>query len=670
MAANADTIPLKTLPQSLKLSATSKVEIVEVNKNQRLENVQNLTFSTFTSDYQTKADKGYWFRTTFSNDIEKPANLYLNSVPCDFTILYELVDGKLNKVGTAGLLVPNGELMFSYHRFYLEISLKENESKTYYWFAYNKQLNPPSVDFYIINKDNPLLSYYLSSMSYAEISLFFLGAFGFLSLFTSFMYFKSRHKIYLFYSLYLFGAILYTFTRLPPVISFGAWSNNFPIWQIVFTEPSQFLFFAVYNLFVVELLDAKKQDPLFAKIVKNLAVGYVVYAVIYYVFNYYYLDYQTRSMLFQIHRLFLFPVNILLIIRCLYKIRTPVLGYFVAGISAFMLAALLAAILSLQNTQLNYFNLSLAPVSIYQIGLMTEALFFAFALGYKIKLTEDEKNKNQEQLLVQLEANRLLAEKVNLELEEKVKQRTAELVTANKKIEEKKAKEIESYFEKKLAQAETMALRSQMNPHFLFNSLNSIKYLIQSAENKLAITYLIKFSKLVRLVLEHSKSELITLQSEVAALQLYLEIESNRLGEQFSYEISIPPNINLEEIQLPPMFLQPFVENAIWHGLLNSERTTKEVKILFSKLARNKGIKCEIIDNGVGREQAERLKKNTIKPHQSFGTSLIFDRVTLFNQQYSNQMAVEIQDRITDNQSQGTTVIIYLYEADTHRTRR
>ena len=116
-----------------------------------------------------------------------------------------------------------------------------------------------------------------------------------------------------------------------------------------------------------------------------------------------------------------------------------------------------------------------------------------------------------------------------------------------------------------------MALRSQMNPHFLFNSLNSIKYLIQSAENKLAITYLIKFSKLVRLVLEHSKSELITLQSEVAALQLYLEIESNRLGEQFSYEISIPPNINLEEIQLPPMFLQPLEEkhyktaSIIWH---------------------------------------------------------------------------------------------------------
>ncbi len=670
MAANADTIPVNSLPQKVRLSATQKVEIVEVEKSKIHENVLNLTFAPYTDNYQTKVGKAYWFRATFYNNIEKPVNLYLNNTRCDFSILYEVENGKLTAVGKAGLLVPSNQLMFSYNRYFLEIFLKENTSKTYYWLVYNQHQNAPIIDFTIVNQEHALLDFYQDGQTSAEISLFFLGGFGFLALFMLFMFYKSRHKIYLFYSLYLFGAILYTVTRLSTVISIGAWSNNFPIWRIVFGEPSQFLFFAVYNLFVIELLDAKKQDPLFAKIVKNLAIGYVIYAVVYYIFNYYYLNLDNRNLLFQIHRAFLFPVNIALIIRCLYKIRTPVLGYFVAGISAFMISAIIAVILSINYQTFNNIKFPLGAVSVYQIGLMIEALFFAFALGYKIKLTEDEKNKNQEQLLVQLEANRLLAEKVNIELEEKVKQRTAELVTANKKIEEKKAKEIENYFEKKLAQAETMALRSQMNPHFLFNSLNSIKYLIQSAENKLAITYLIKFSKLVRLVLEHSKAELITLQSEVAALQLYLEIESNRLGEQFSYEISVPSNINLEEIQLPPMFLQPFVENAIWHGLLNSERPTKEVKILFSKLKQRKGIKCEIIDNGIGREQAQRLKKNTIKPHQSFGTSLIFDRVTLFNQQYSNQMAVEIEDRIVNNQPQGTTVIIYIYETDTHRTRR
>ena len=664
--AHGDTIPLSTIPKSSLLSGTKKVEVAEVEQASMQENVLNLKFTTFTNGYKTKVGKAYWFRTTIANDINRPASLFLNNTRCDYTVLYEIIGGKLNMVGKAGLLVPSDQLMFSFNRFHLEISLKENQTTTFYWLAYNKHRNAPIVDSIIINEEDTLLNIYREGMTYAEISLFFLGAFGFLALFMLFMYYKSRHVIYLCYSLYLFGAILYTFTRLSTIISIGAWSNNFPVWRIAFSEPAQFLFFAVYNLFVIELLDAKKQNPLFAKIVKNLAIGYVVYAIIYYIFNYFYLDVDLRNLLFQIHRAFLFPVNIALIIWCLYKIRTPVLVYFIAGISAFMLSSIVAVVLSVNYHTLNNLNFPLGAVSVYQIGLMIEALFFAFALGYKIKLTEDEKNKHQQQLLVQLEANRVLAEKVNRELEEKVKQRTAELVTANKRIEEKKAKELESYFEKKLAQAETMALRSQMNPHFLFNSLNSIKYLIQSAENKLAITYLIKFSKLVRLVLEHSKSELITLSSEVAALQLYLEIESNRLGEQFSYQISTPPNINLDEIQIPPMFLQPFVENAIWHGLLNSERSTKEVTIIFSKLPKRKGIKCEITDNGIGRQKAESLKKYTIKPHTSFGTSLIFDRVKLFNQQYSNQIEVEIQDRMLNNEPQGTTVIVYIYEANTN----
>ncbi|PDS21631.1 sensor histidine kinase, partial [Flavobacterium branchiophilum] len=123
---------------------------------------------------------------------------------------------------------------------------------------------------------------------------------------------------------------------------------------------------------------------------------------------------------------------------------------------------------------------------------------------------------------------------------------------------------------RKISDSEMQTLRSQMNPHFLFNSLNSINSFIVQQKSREASGYLTTFSKLMRNILENSRYESITLEKELNTLKMYLEIEAVRLDHQFDYEILIDKNIELENIKIPPLIIQPFAENAIWHGLNNT----------------------------------------------------------------------------------------------------
>ncbi|MEI6155425.1 MAG: histidine kinase, partial [Deltaproteobacteria bacterium] len=126
-------------------------------------------------------------------------------------------------------------------------------------------------------------------------------------------------------------------------------------------------------------------------------------------------------------------------------------------------------------------------------------------------------------------------------------------------------------FSKQLAQAETKALRAQMNPHFIFNCLNSINSLVLEHKHELASEYLIKFSKLMRLILDNSRCETISIERELDALKLYFMLESARFDNKFNTIYQIQEGINCSAVLIPPMLLQPFVENAIWHGLLQKE---------------------------------------------------------------------------------------------------
>lgn len=282
----------------------------------------------------------------------------------------------------------------------------------------------------------------------------------------------------------------------------------------------------------------------------------------------------------------------------------------------------------------------------------------------RIQILEKEKGLRQEQLLSQQEkmkrqkilflliAISILAILVISLLQNRhiALKKKSDLIFASQEKEKLKA-----LYERDLAQAEMEASRLQLNPHFLFNCLNGINYLIQKGENEKATNYLIVFSRFLRMVLETSKTQLITLDEELILIRHYLTLESNRFDGNFSYNVSINNEESAQKIMIPPLLLQPYVENAILHGLLPSDNEKKELNInVFFK---NEGAQIIIDDNGVGK--AENNFSYNENSHKSMGTQITQQRIDLYNKNCEGQIDSQTIDKKNENElNTGIRVII------------
>lgn len=225
------------------------------------------------------------------------------------------------------------------------------------------------------------------------------------------------------------------------------------------------------------------------------------------------------------------------------------------------------------------------------------------------------------------------------------------------KVKQIREKEIlKSQFKIQLAEVEMIALRAQMNPHFLFNCLNSIKLFIVENDTQAASDYLTKFSKLIRLILQNSKSKMVLLSDELKALKLYIEMEKMRFDNQFEYRIIVAENVSPHHLEIPQLILQPFVENAIWHGLVHEDRPNL-LKISIEK--RDRKTLCIIEDNGIGREEAHNRKRNHQFHKKSMGMAITQNRIELTRNLYQIETKVEIIDLKDENGSAtGTRVVL------------
>jgi uncharacterized membrane protein YciS (DUF1049 family) len=215
----------------------------------------------------------------------------------------------------------------------------------------------------------------------------------------------------------------------------------------------------------------------------------------------------------------------------------------------------------------------------------------------------------------------------------------------------------ESEFQSKLAETEMTALRAQMNPHFIFNCLNSIKLFTLQNNADAASNYLTKFSKLIRLVLENSRSEKVTLENELTMLQLYMEMEAMRFNEKLQFKINIDEEIDAHFIQIPPLLLQPYIENAIWHGLMHKEEGGTVLLDLTMK--NDNMLQVTITDDGIGRTAAAALKSKSATKNKSFGLKMTSERIELINQLYKSETQVRIEDLVDDKgEAAGTKVVI------------
>lgn len=216
-----------------------------------------------------------------------------------------------------------------------------------------------------------------------------------------------------------------------------------------------------------------------------------------------------------------------------------------------------------------------------------------------------------------------------------------------------------SNLKRKLAEMENMALRAQMNPHFLFNSLNSVNYYIQNNETAKASQHLKKFSKLVRIVLNNSRNNTVILEDELEALKLYLEFEEVRFDNHFSYKIHIGTEIHTNDIIIPPLLLQPYVENAIWHGVMQNE---KGGTVTINIDGNDEEITFVVEDNGIGREKAGELKSKSALKHKSHGMDITNERVRLFNVTHTQSISTEIIDLYNEDRSPAGTRVVITYK--------
>ncbi len=210
--------------------------------------------------------------------------------------------------------------------------------------------------------------------------------------------------------------------------------------------------------------------------------------------------------------------------------------------------------------------------------------------------------------------------------------------------------------EKKQAELEMQALRAQMNPHFIFNCLSSINRFILKNESKVASNYLTRFSRLMRMVLMNSQKPLIVLDDELEMLGIYLEMERLRFNNSFDYAITFLNTIDSDNVFIPPLLLQPFCENAIWHGLMNKEGLGRlDIELSMEDNILN----CVIRDDGVGREKAEELKSKTAEKEKSMGLKITTERLALLNREKGLHTFYEIEDLKDENgNAAGTKVIL------------
>lgn len=240
-------------------------------------------------------------------------------------------------------------------------------------------------------------------------------------------------------------------------------------------------------------------------------------------------------------------------------------------------------------------------ISYMMLGSAIEVFVFSLAMGYRIKQSEQEKKTIENEM-----------DKVRL-----------------------------------------IALKAQMNPHFIFNSLNSIRAYVITNETKKASDYITKFAKLIRLILHYASKDAILLQSELEALQLYIELEQLRFRDDFGFDLRVDPRIKPNQVWVPPLILQPYVENAIVHGLAPK----KDNKVLRVMVIMNQShLEFVVRDNGVGRNFSKNISKEMNPSHKSMAMELTRRRIELMDTDNVDKPKITITDLTENDKPNGTEV--------------
>lgn len=466
--------------------------------------------------------------------------------------------------------------------------------------------------------------------TYDSILYSVLGGLLLLSIYHMVSFLQNRDESYLLYSLYT----LLTFLAYMSVTENGFLHDLSIFFNFDFRAKQFFtiIYNSLYFLFFSQFLQVKNKSETWYKI-----IVYPVYCLmIIATFSLIILKAGISDVYFEsLKRIFPFVITAQTIISfyLLTKVKNNLKYYIIFGGIVLFICSILG-----QHAvrKLPFLNLTVKMGDfIFYIGLLIENVAFSFALGHQQRIIYRDKVAHNKNLIAEILKNAVLNDKINFE---------------NKKRLETENDQIKNLRE--ISDLKLSLLHTQMNPHFIFNALNSIKYYILENDTKNAVDYLTKFSKIIRTILVSSTVRDFTLEQQLQTIKVYVDLESLRYNKNIDFNITIDEAINPEAIKLPPMVLQPFIENAIVHGIALVE----DKKINLHILQKSTHIEIRIIDNGIGRKEAERNQVRYKKLGNSLGTK-IADGM-LKNYFGDREYKIDYHDLYENDQSTGTMVVL------------
>ncbi|MBJ2174140.1 histidine kinase [Aureibaculum sp. A20] len=431
----------------------------------------------------------------------------------------------------------------------------------------------------------------LSSELYAWIR----GGLLFAALYSFLFFILNKRKQYLYYSLFLLCFFLYYLKN----ISYG----KFDLIYDYINYPLLLLGLASYIAFGRDVLETKKKIPEWDRMIvlamRSTFIIAFVFIGIQFFFGH---NYQDRAFIFLMPIIAVFSV---LTYFVLTKIEGKHVTYFIIGSVSYLTLAIAAYLLKMAFDNEHFMGLQ--PKLLMYLGALIEMLMTALLIGNKLKTYEKNKVKIENELVIKT---------------------------------------------KEMNDLKMTILQTQMDPHFLYNSLNSINNFVLQHDKEKASDYITKFSRLIREVLKNSTSLTIPLEDDLGILGLYIKLEQMRMIGGFDYIVTIDEGINLRDIQVPPLFMQPYIENAIWHGF-NTKKNYKRISLSIYDEEDN--IRCEIIDNGVGIKESQAKRAKYKSDRKPFGLKASEDRIKLLHE---NQKVYVIIEDISDHNNTGTKVTI------------
>lgn len=547
--------------------------------------------------------------------------------------------------GIGGLDAPKSKNGLT-SRLAIPLKVLDSTSGTLYIKLNGQRGNPFMLHLYEVENAE---SFIAKRRHDARLRLSFYPAFTALMLFTGlfflFRYFQFSERYLLWYSLYLIAMGLF---YLDPFERFYGQAIIFqyldrPLSVKQFFRPLPWLFFCLY---LRDILGMKKGDSLYKYYQFMLwsALFALLSTLVITVLRLgFYVPIQTRFFIY-VH----IPLAIIgtLLALQIFRKKDALFKLIGGGMLLIILGAIIYLILSLWT--------NLSTFLFYEIGILLEILFLNQAIGLKMKRTNKALLDTQKSLVEAEQENLKTQKQLNNELQQLVEDKTAKIIAKSEQLISEEKLKLAAEFNQKIANAELKALKAQMNPHFIFNCLNAIRNLVQQNHTEQAMDYLADFASFIRKVLSYSEAKQITLEEELELCELYLKMEHLRFKEGFEYDIKIEPNTAIDFIMLPPMLLQPLLENAIWHGLLHKEGSRK-ITILIEQT--EKEVICTIDDNGVGRAHASKHTKSPKR--ESIGMKLFLERLDINNKLLDSTYNYEIIDKYENQDSLGTQVKLY-----------